>query len=195
MPTMCFWSHWTFSHWSWYFKTHARLDTCSFADHWNINKILNAEVLAWICVQKNSQSLASNLPQNQFQSNYTFLKLNRSAQINFAVCVVVKLNIHNICQKPTHSRVSVKHYYIIAKLLSSYVYDLITDRSHFKDQRDHFKLPKRYDKQRTMSSPKTSIRLQNNKLSLKKNIRLKALIPAENEEMNFLYKSNLLKGP
>ena len=46
-----------------------------------------------------------------------------------------------------------------------------------------------------MSSPKTSIRLQNNKLSLKKNIRLKALIPAENEEMNFLYKNNLLKGP
>ena len=116
-------------------------------------------------------------------------------QINFAVCVVVKLNIHNICQKPTHSRVSFKHYYIIAKLLSSYVYDLITDRSHFKDQRHHFKLAKRYDKQRTMSSPKTSIRLQNNKLSLKKNIRLKALIPAENEEMNFLYKNNLLKGP
>lgn len=63
--------------------------------------------------------------------------------------------------------VSFKHYYIIAKLLSSYVYDLITNRGHFKDQRHHFKLAKRYDNQRTMSSPKTSIRLQNNKLSLK----------------------------
>ena len=43
-----------------------------------------------------------------------------------------------------------------------------------------------------MNSKKALIRLQNNKFSLK-NIRLKALIPADNEEVSFLYKNNLLK--
>ena len=37
---------------------------------------------------------------------------------------------------------------------------------------------------------KASIRLQNNKFSLK-NIRLKVLIPADTEEVNFLYGNNL----
>ena len=37
---------------------------------------------------------------------------------------------------------------------------------------------------------KSSIRLQNNKFSFK-NIRLKALIPADKEEVNFLYGNNL----
>ena len=43
------------------FKTHARSDTRSFADHQklNINKILNVEVIALICVQKKGQSLSS----------------------------------------------------------------------------------------------------------------------------------------
>ena len=39
---------------------------------------------------------------------------------------------------------------------------------------------------------KASIRLQNNRFSLK-NIRLKALIPADKEEVNFLYGTNLPK--
>ena len=39
---------------------------------------------------------------------------------------------------------------------------------------------------------KASIRLQNNRFSLK-NIRLKALIPADKEEVNFLYGHNLPK--
>ena len=39
---------------------------------------------------------------------------------------------------------------------------------------------------------KVSIRLQNNKFVLKK-IRLKALIPADKEEVNFLYGNNLPK--
>ena len=36
--------------------------------------------------------------------------------------------------------------------------------------------------------------VMSNKLSLKKPRRLKALIPADNEEMNFLYENNLPKG-
>ena len=73
---------------------------------------------------------------------------------------------------------------LLQKLLSSYVYDLITDWGHFKDHRCHFKLAKRCDKQRTIPScikfslsepKKVSVRLQNNKFSLKK-IRLKALL-------------------
>ena len=39
---------------------------------------------------------------------------------------------------------------------------------------------------------KASIRLQNNKFSLK-NIRLKGLIPADKEEVNFLYGNNIPK--
>ena len=39
---------------------------------------------------------------------------------------------------------------------------------------------------------KASIRLQNNEFSLK-NIRLKALIPDDKEEVNFLYGNNLPK--
>ena len=71
-----------------------------------------------------------------------------------------------------------------------------------KDHRRHFKLAKRSDKQRTIPScikfglselKKVSIRLQNNKFSFKKNIRLKALIPADKEEVNFLYGNNLPK--
>ena len=41
---------------------------------------------------------------------------------------------------------------LLQKLLSSYVYDLITDWGHFKDHRRHFKLAKRCDKQRTIPS-------------------------------------------
>ena len=40
---------------------------------------------------------------------------------------------------------------------------------------------------------KASIRLQNNKFSFKKNIRIKALIPDDKEEVNFLYGNNLPK--
>ena len=66
---------------------------------------------------------------------------------------------------------------LLQKLLSSYVYDVITDWGHFKDHRRHFKLAKRGDKQRTIPScikfslselKKASIRLQNNKFPLKK---------------------------
>ena len=70
-----------------------------------------------------------------------------------------------------------------------------------KDHRRHFKLAKRCDKQRTIPScikfslselKKASIRLQNNKFS-SKNIRLKALIPNDKEEVNFLYGNNIPK--
>ena len=63
-------------------------------------------------------------------------------------------------------------------------------------------LAKRCDKQRTIPPcikfnlselKNASIRLQNNKFSLK-NIRLKALLPADKEEVNFLYVNNLPKG-
>ena len=63
-------------------------------------------------------------------------------------------------------------------------------------------MAKRYDKQRTIPSrikfslselKKASIRLQNNKFSLKKTTRLKALIPADKEEVNFLHGNNLPK--
>ena len=66
---------------------------------------------------------------------------------------------------------------LLQKLLSSYVYDLITNWGHFKDHRGHFKFAKRGDKQRTIPScikfsfselKKASIRLQNNKFPLKK---------------------------
>ena len=69
------------------------------------------------------------------------------------------------------------------------------------DCRCHFKLAKRGDKQRTIPScikfslgelKKASRRLQNNKFPLK-NIRLKALIPADNEEVNFLCEITCLK--
>ena len=40
---------------------------------------------------------------------------------------------------------------------------------------------------------KASIRFQNNKFSLKKNVRLKVPIPADKEEVNFLYGNNLPK--
>ena len=80
------------------------------------------------------------------------------------------------------------------------LYDLITDWGHFKDHRRHFKLAKRGDKQRTIPScikfslselKKASIRLQNNKFSLKKHFRLKALLPADDEEVNFPHENNL----
>ena len=63
-------------------------------------------------------------------------------------------------------------------------------------------MAKRCDKQSTISScikfslselKKAPIRLQNNKFSLKKNIRLKTLIPDDKEEVNFLYGNNLPK--
>ena len=66
---------------------------------------------------------------------------------------------------------------LLQKLLSSYVYDLITDWGHFKDHRRHFKLPKRGDKPKTIPScikfslselKNASIRLQNNKFPFKK---------------------------
>ena len=65
---------------------------------------------------------------------------------------------------------------LLQKLLSSYVYDLITNWGHFKDHRRVFVLA-RGDKQRTIPScikfslnklKKASIRLQNNKFPFKK---------------------------
>ena len=67
------WSHWTLSPSSWNFKTHPRSDNCSFTDHWNINKILNVEVLALICGQKKSQSLWSKIfPKIGFKATIVF---------------------------------------------------------------------------------------------------------------------------
>ena len=63
--------------------------------------------------------------------------------------------MHNTCQKSPRnvrfpsSKVKVT---LLQKLLSSYVYDLITDRGHFKDPGRHFKLAKRGDNQRTIPS-------------------------------------------
>ena len=60
--------------------------------------------------------------------------------------------MHNTSQKP--SKISFKQNWscIIGKILSSYVYDLITDWGHYKDHRRHFELAKRGDKQRTIPS-------------------------------------------
>ena len=63
--------------------------------------------------------------------------------------------MHNTCQKSPRnvrfpsSKVKVT---LLQKLLSSYVYDLITDRGHFKDPGRHFKLAKRGDNQTTIPS-------------------------------------------
>ena len=102
-----------------------------------------------------------NLSQDRFQSNYSYIKLDRFAQINFAL-------------RFSSNKVKVT---LLQKLLSNYVQDLIADWGHFKDHRRHFKLAMRSDKQRTIPScikfslselKEASIRLQNYKFSWKK---------------------------
>ena len=67
----------------------------------NINKILRVESIALICGQKKVSLYLVKFFQQSVSNQLQFFKLARFAQIYKILLCVVKLNTHNICQKPT----------------------------------------------------------------------------------------------
>ena len=65
--------------------------TRSFADHYNINKILNVEVIALTCGQKKGQSLSRKIfPKVDFKATTVYKTCSLRRYINFALCCQVE---------------------------------------------------------------------------------------------------------